>query len=95
VWTVGGVSDPLVVELVVTANSEIVVNASADIFIGPAWDDAVERVHRSGWVERAAEIVVVAALAGELVAMFGNVISRSLFDTSLRCCGVLRSANSR
>jgi tripartite ATP-independent transporter DctM subunit len=71
------------VELVVIVNSEIAGNAGADIFIGPALDDAAERVHRSGFVERAAEIVVVAALAGELVAMFGNVISRSLFDTSL------------
>ena len=39
--------------------------------------------HRSDFVEQIAEIVVVLALAGELVAMFGNVISRSLFDTSL------------
>ncbi len=39
--------------------------------------------HRSDFVEQVAEIVVVVALAGELVAMFGNVISRSLFDTSL------------
>ena len=39
--------------------------------------------HDSDIVERVAEIVVVVALAGELIAMFGNVISRSLFDTSL------------
>jgi tripartite ATP-independent transporter DctM subunit len=39
--------------------------------------------HVSSPVERFAEIIVVLALAGELVAMFGNVISRSLFNTSL------------
>ena len=34
-------------------------------------------------IERAAEIVVVLALAIEVVAMFGNVIFRSLLDSSL------------
>ena len=42
-----------------------------------------QATHRSDFVEQIAEFVVVVALAGELVAMFGNVISRSLFDTSL------------
>ena len=50
-------------------------------------DEAEERekrrAHRTDFVEQVAEIVVVFALAGELIAMFGNVISRSLFDTSL------------
>lgn len=46
-------------------------------------DRAHRRAHSADPVERIAEIVVVFALAGELVAMFGNVISRWLFDTSL------------
>jgi tripartite ATP-independent transporter DctM subunit len=41
------------------------------------------RAHGSDWIERAAEIVVVAALVGELVAMFGNVIARTVFNSSL------------
>jgi tripartite ATP-independent transporter DctM subunit len=41
------------------------------------------RAHGSDWIERAAEIVVVGALVGELVAMFGNVIARSIFNSSL------------
>lgn len=52
----------------------------------PALDDITspdKAAHRSDFVEQIAEIVVVLALAGELVAMFGNVISRSLFETSL------------
>ena len=44
---------------------------------------AERRAHAIDPVEQFAEIVVVLALIGELVAMFGNVISRSLFDTSL------------
>ena len=39
--------------------------------------------HRAGRIERLAEVVVVLALVIELVAMFGNVIARSFFDTSL------------
>jgi len=44
---------------------------------------AQRRAHLAAPVQKFAEFVVVAALAGELVAMFANVISRSLFDTSL------------
>lgn len=44
---------------------------------------AGRRAHRPDRVEQAAEVVVVLALVVELVAMFGNVIARSLFDTSL------------
>jgi tripartite ATP-independent transporter DctM subunit len=49
----------------------------------PAEQPARRAAHISDTIERLAEIIVVAALVGELVAMFGNVISRSLFDTSL------------
>jgi len=41
------------------------------------------RAHQCDLVEQVAEILVVLALVGELVAMFGNVISRSFFHTSL------------
>lgn len=44
---------------------------------------ASKRAHRPDRIERAAEVLVVLALVVELVAMFGNVIARSLFDTSL------------
>jgi tripartite ATP-independent transporter DctM subunit len=67
----------------VTTSSEVVVDPAADIFRNGAPDGVAERVHPFDIVERVAEIVVVVALAGELVAMFGNVISRSLFDSSL------------
>jgi tripartite ATP-independent transporter DctM subunit len=40
-------------------------------------------MRRTDLVERAAEILVALALVGELVAMFGNVISRALFGSSL------------
>ncbi|MBK6004826.1 TRAP transporter large permease subunit [Ramlibacter ginsenosidimutans] len=48
-----------------------------------AVDRSHRRAHGTDWIERTAEIVVVCALAGELVAMFGNVIARSFFNTSL------------
>jgi tripartite ATP-independent transporter DctM subunit len=67
----------------VTTSSEVVVDPAADIFSNGAPDGVTERVHHFDIVERVAEIIVVVALAGELVAMFGNVISRSLFDSSL------------
>jgi tripartite ATP-independent transporter DctM subunit len=68
----------------VTASSEVAVDPAAEMFRNNGTTDSVtERVHHSDSVERIAEIIVVVALAGELVAMFGNVISRSLFDTSL------------
>ncbi|MEP7096902.1 MAG: TRAP transporter large permease subunit [Dokdonella sp.] len=55
-----------------------------DSVSGDAGDDRTgRRAHGIGRVEFAAEVVVVFALFGELVAMFGNVIARSLFDTSL------------
>jgi tripartite ATP-independent transporter DctM subunit len=46
-------------------------------------DRASRRAHRADRIESSAEVVVVLALLVELVAMFGNVIARSLFDTSL------------
>src|SRR3954471_1707425 len=46
-------------------------------------DRAERRSHRADAVEQLAEIVVVLALGCELAAMFANVISRTLFDTSL------------
>jgi TRAP-type C4-dicarboxylate transport system permease small subunit len=70
------------VESVVT-NSKAAAVPGADVFESAAPEFAVKAVHRSGFVEQVAEIVVVAALAGELAAMFGNVIARSLFGTSL------------
>ena len=57
--------------------------SAADAIAEEAEEPAQRRAHRTDPVEQFAEIVVVLALAGELVAMFGNVISRSLFDTSL------------
>jgi tripartite ATP-independent transporter DctM subunit len=63
------------------------VQASTDATIAVVPDEPGERplapARRIDSVERLAEIVVVLALAGELVAMFGNVISRSVFNTSL------------
>jgi tripartite ATP-independent transporter DctM subunit len=63
------------------------VQASTDATIAVVPDESGERTlapaRRIDSVERLAEIVVVLALAGELVAMFGNVISRSVFNTSL------------
>jgi tripartite ATP-independent transporter DctM subunit len=52
---------------------------------GEAADDdrAARRAHGADRIEQAAEVVVVLALLVELVAMFGNVVARSLFDTSL------------
>ena len=62
-------------------------NPDAIAVVGGIADEAEERAqrraHRIDPVEQFAEIVVVLALAGELVAMFGNVIFRSFFDTSL------------
>jgi tripartite ATP-independent transporter DctM subunit len=46
-------------------------------------DRTARRAHGTDRIEQAAEVAVVAALVVELVAMFGNVIARSLFDTSL------------
>jgi tripartite ATP-independent transporter DctM subunit len=63
------------------------VPASTDATIAVVPDEPGERAlapaRRIDSVERLAEIVVVLALAGELVAMFGNVISRSIFNASL------------
>ena len=62
-------------------------NPDITTFVNSASAEAAERdsrrAHRPDLVEQAAEIVVVLALAGELVAMFGNVISRSFFHSSL------------
>jgi tripartite ATP-independent transporter DctM subunit len=46
-------------------------------------DRAARRAHGTDRIEQAAEVVVVLALVVELAAMFGNVVARSLFDTSL------------
>ena len=46
-------------------------------------DPAHEELHQSDFVERAAEIIVVLALLVELLAMFGNVLSRGLMNSSL------------
>jgi tripartite ATP-independent transporter DctM subunit len=46
-------------------------------------DRAGRRAHRPDVIEQAAEIVVVLALVAEVVAMFGNVIFRSFFNSSL------------
>jgi tripartite ATP-independent transporter DctM subunit len=47
-------------------------------------DDLLQRrAHAMDPIERAAEVVVVLALVAELVAMFGNVIFRSLLNSSL------------
>jgi tripartite ATP-independent transporter DctM subunit len=68
---------------------ETAVPANADIMriIESASAEAAERdsrrAHRPDLIEQAAEVIVVLALAGELVAMFGNVICRSFFNTSL------------
>ena len=50
---------------------------------GEADERASRRAHRPDRVEQAAEIAVVLAPVVELVAMFGNVLARSLLDTSL------------
>ena len=62
------------------ASSDVAVIANDDV---PPSEAVDRRAHGVDPVERLAEIVVVLALAGELIAMFGNVISRSVFDTSL------------
>jgi tripartite ATP-independent transporter DctM subunit len=71
----------------VSANSDVTVDPANIAFAGAVSASAEEPLgratHVSDPVEQLAEIIVVVALAGELVAMFGNVISRSLFDTSL------------
>lgn len=46
-------------------------------------DRSHRRAHATDRIERGAEIVVVAALVGELIAMFGNVIARTFFNSSL------------
>lgn len=46
-------------------------------------DRAHRRAHKTDRIEFAAEIIVVFALVGELVAMFGNVIFRTFFNSSL------------
>ena len=61
-----------------SAHSDLLAG-SVDVLIEPS--DAPAR--RIGLVERAAETLVVTALAGELLAMFGNVVSRTVFGTSL------------
>ena len=62
-----------ILEAVTIANGELAVE-----------DGVVQReVRAPDGIERAAEIVVVLALAIEVVAMFGNVIFRSLLDSSL------------
>src|SRR5471032_2724121 len=44
---------------------------------------AGRRDHGRDGIEQVAEVVVVLALVVEVIAMFGNVIARSLLDTSL------------
>jgi tripartite ATP-independent transporter DctM subunit len=46
-------------------------------------DRAHRRAHKADAVELAAEVIVVVALLIELVAMFGNVVYRALFNSSL------------
>ena len=69
------------------ANAEITANPDMAALVGgiahETGEQADRRAHASDLVETCAEIIVVLALAGELIAMFGNVISRSLFDSSL------------
>jgi TRAP-type C4-dicarboxylate transport system permease small subunit len=62
------------------------VSASPDLIVanpGVSEDWSTGPMRRTDLVERAAEILVALALVGELVAMFGNVISRALFGSSL------------
>ena len=56
---------------------------AVDAHAGGDDDRSGRRAHKADRVEQAAEIVVVLALVAEIIAMFGNVISRSFFDTSL------------
>jgi tripartite ATP-independent transporter DctM subunit len=69
----------------VSANSDVTADPASIAFAGAGSveEPARRAAHVSDPIEQLAEIIVVVALAGELVAMFGNVISRSLFDTSL------------
>jgi hypothetical protein len=69
----------------VSANSDVTADPASIAFAGAGSveEPARRAAHVSDPVEQLAEIIVVVALAGELVAMFGNVISRSLFDISL------------
>src|SRR5262249_14601410 len=46
-------------------------------------DPAYRRAHRADVLELCAEVVVVLALLIELAAMFGNVVYRTLFNSSL------------
>ncbi|HEY1461723.1 MAG TPA: TRAP transporter large permease subunit [Casimicrobiaceae bacterium] len=57
--------------------------ALAEALAGEEDERAGRRAHATDRVEQMAEIVVVLALAVEVVAMFGNVIFRSLLDSSL------------
>lgn len=60
--------------------------ASPDLIVanpGASEDWSTGPVRRTDLVERAAEILVALALVGELVAMFGNVVSRAFFGSSL------------
>jgi tripartite ATP-independent transporter DctM subunit len=62
------------------------VPASPDLIVanpGASEDWSTGPVRRTDLVERAAEILVALALVGELVAMFGNVVSRAFFGSSL------------
>jgi len=55
----------------------------AEAVVDEGDDRASKRAHGTDRIEQIAEVAVVLALVVELVAMFGNVIARSLFDTSL------------
>ena len=65
------------------------VNATPDVTMlaeGPLGDEeerSHRRIHAPDRVEQCAEIVVVVALAIEVVAMFGNVIFRRSLNSSL------------
>ncbi len=59
------------------------VSTLVDEVLAETEDRAHRRAHRTDSIEQAAEIAVVLALAIELVAMFGNVVSRTFFETSL------------
>ncbi len=61
-------------------------HADLPLSLDPPLDDALglpTRHYVSGRIEKLAECVVVAALLCELGAMFGNMVCRALFETSL------------
>jgi tripartite ATP-independent transporter DctM subunit len=64
----------------VSANLEVAA-ATGQIDLG--MDRAVGTIPHTGYVQRAAEVIVIVALVGELAVMFANVIARSLWGTSL------------